>query len=147
MSGCLLVDRFNALAQKSQQLFDGFAWRLVQTFVFPTGGMISLVNPDFSCCTISHPMKHLNVYYINLHDVHGSKRLTPTDFSDPLSFSLAPPWGWYMCPFLKCLKITRPLFKGTFFLFGLLFPKTSGVESESEIGDQQTWLNVTSTQL
>lgn len=147
MSGCLLVDRFNTLAHKSQQLFDGFAWRLVQTFVFPTGGMISLVNP----------------WLLLLH--HQSSNETSQRLLHQFTWrswfqEVKPYWLWWSPEFfsgttMRLIYVSFPyvsknnktFVQGNVFLFGLLFPKTAGVESESEIGDQQTWLNVTSTQL
>ncbi len=37
-------------------------------------------------------------------DIHSPQRMNPTDFGDPLSFPLAPPWGWYLCYSVKCLN-------------------------------------------
>lgn len=36
-------------------------------------------------------------------DIHDSQRMEPTDFDHPLTFALAPPWGWLFWKQVKCL--------------------------------------------
>ncbi len=43
-------------------------------------------------------------------DIHGPQMMYCTEFGDPLTFPLAPPWDWHLCFWVKCLNKYFPYF-------------------------------------
>ncbi len=106
--------RNGSVADISQQLLDELPWNhFVQTFMLPRGwSLLTLVFPwtflvtpaGWHFCLLVTCLDNLFGWIAMKFDtcVHGAQRMNPTDFSDPLAFPRAPPWGLHLCIWVKC---------------------------------------------